>query len=157
MAKQSRETHATCVLFSSSSRTLSMTFEATDSSSWSLSSSPSLTSSLKPPRVTSKLPMGTNQFGTSSRSPARATGVWYMVSYDNSDVGHCYVRIRPDPDVPREDENTSPADSYRLSSPERVPERRERNKRRLKTAGAEPEFPSVPKNLRQRRERNKQY
>ena len=32
----------------------------------------------------------------------------------------CYVRIRPDPDIPREDEKTSPADSYRLSTPERV-------------------------------------
>ena len=54
-------------------------------------------------------------------------------------------------------ERPSPADSYRLSSPERVLERRERDKRRLKTAGAESEFPSVPKNLRQRRGRIKQY
>ena len=35
----------------------------------------------------------------------------------------CYVWIRPDPDVPREDEKTSLADSYRLSTTERVPER----------------------------------
>ena len=34
----------------------------------------------------------------------------------------CYVRIRLDPDVPREDEKTSPAGSYRLPTPERVPE-----------------------------------
>ena len=37
-------------------------------------------------------------------------------------VDTCYVRIRPDPDVPREDEEASPADSYRLSTTERVPE-----------------------------------
>ena len=34
----------------------------------------------------------------------------------------CYVRIRPDPDVPREDEKASPAGSYRLPTPERMPE-----------------------------------
>ena len=67
----------------------------------------------------------------------------------------CYVRIRPDPDVPREDENTSPAGSYRLPTPERVPEERVREQRRQETAGAEPEDPSVPKNLREIRGRNK--
>ena len=54
-------------------------------------------------------------------------------------------------------EKTSPADSYRLSTTERVPEERIQEQRRYKTAGAEPEDPSVPKNLRQRRGRNKQY
>ena len=34
----------------------------------------------------------------------------------------CYVRIRLDLDVLREDEKTSPAGSYRLPTPERVPE-----------------------------------
>ena len=69
--------------------------------------------------------------------------------------GICYVRIRPDPDVPKEDENTSPAGSYRLPTPERVPEERVREQRRQETAGAEPEDPSVPKNLREIRGRNK--
>ena len=34
----------------------------------------------------------------------------------------CYVQIRPDPDVPREDEKMSPAGSYQLPTPECVPE-----------------------------------
>ena len=44
-----------------------------------------------------------------------------------------------------EGEKSSPVDSYRLSSPECVPGVRERDQRRLKTARAEPEFPSVLK------------
>ena len=52
------------------------------------------------------------------------------------------------------DEKPSPVDSYWLSSPERVPEERRLEQRRYKTAGAEPEDPSVPKNLRQRRGRS---
>ena len=55
---------------------------------------------------------------------------------------HCYVRIRLDPDVPREDEKTSPADSYRLSTTERVPERtksrtEERQDGRSRAGGSE--------------------
>ena len=54
-----------------------------------------------------------------------------------------------------EGERSSPADSYRLSSPECVPEDTRSRTEETKTAGAEPEDPSVPKNLRQRRERSK--
>ena len=41
-------------------------------------------------------------------------------------------------------ERANPADSYRLSTPERVLGRRRREQRETKTAGAELEFPSVP-------------
>ena len=54
-----------------------------------------------------------------------------------------------------EGEKLSPADSYRLSSPERVPEDTRLRTEETKTAGAEPEDLSVPKNLRQRRGRSK--
>ena len=53
------------------------------------------------------------------------------------------------------DERSSPADSYRLSSPERVPEDTKLRTEETKMAGAELEIPSVPKNLRERRERSK--
>jgi len=41
-------------------------------------------------------------------------------------------------------EEANLADSYRLSTPERVPGRRRREQRETKTAGAELGFPSVP-------------
>ena len=50
---------------------------------------------------------------------------------------------------------SSPADSYQLSTPERVPEETSSRAEETKTAGAEPENPSVPKNLRQIRGRSK--
>ena len=45
---------------------------------------------------------------------------WYLKASEGSVT--CYIQIQLDPDVPREDENTSPAGSYRLPTPERVPE-----------------------------------
>ena len=52
-----------------------------------------------------------------------ATLVGGSVAFDTLDG--CYVRIRPDPDVPRGGRKSSPADSYRLSTTERVPEENE--------------------------------
>ena len=46
------------------------------------------------------------------------------------------------------DERSSLVDSYQLSSPECMLERRVQDQRRVKMAGAEPEILSVPKNLR---------
>ena len=43
-------------------------------------------------------------------------------------MSQCYIRIRPDPDVPREDKKMSPAGSYRLPTPERVPENECKNR-----------------------------
>ena len=43
----------------------------------------------------------------------------------------------------------SPADSYRLSTPEHVPEDTKTRTEETKMARAEPEFPSVPRNLRE--------
>ena len=62
----------------------------------------------------------------------------------------CYVRIRLDPDVPRgKCEKSNPVDSYRLSSPERVLGDTRTRTEETKTARAEPEFLSVPRNLRE--------
>ena len=47
------------------------------------------------------------------------------------------------------DKRTSPADSYRLSSPEHVPEDMKSRTEETKMAGAKPEDLSIPKNLRQ--------
>ena len=68
----------------------------------------------------------------------------------------CYVRIRLDLDIPRGgNERLSLVDSYRLSSPEHVPEDMKSRTEETKTARAELEDLSVPKNLRQIRGRSK--
>ena len=83
----------------------------------------------------------------------RANNIIFELPWHIGD--HCYIWIRPDPDVPRGGRKVeSGGQLSTVLTRTRAGETRSRPEE-TKTAGAEPEILSVPKNLRERRERSK--